>query len=208
LTLAPLTTPWLIAVLAFAFAMSATPGPNTAMVTASGATFGFRRTLPHMAGIAIGFPAMIIVVATGAGELLKDRAWLHGALKWIGAAYLVWLAGRIATATPDAGNGSTASRPLTFLEAALVQWLNPKAWTIVLGAIVTYTSGPSSQLLIEVAVIAATFGLVLLPVSAFWTLVGVGVAQFLRTTRSRRVFNTLMATLLLASIIPMLLATS
>ena len=109
--------------------MSATPGPNNAMVAASGATWGFRRTLPHMLGVAVGFPAMLVAVALGAGEVLRARPWLHEALRWAGAAYLLWLAWKIAAAKPEPpGDAATekdkgsGSRPLSFMQAALFQW--------------------------------------------------------------------------------------
>lgn len=99
---------WFGSALAFALSMSATPGPNNAMVTASGATWGFRRTVPHLLGISLGFPAMLVAVALGAGGVLRAHPWLHEALRWVGAAYLLWLAWRIAVAEP----GRTGCRPV------------------------------------------------------------------------------------------------
>jgi threonine/homoserine/homoserine lactone efflux protein len=203
---------WLASAIAFAVSMSATPGPNNAMVTASGATWGFRRTVPHMLGISFGFPAMLVAVALGAGEVLRARPWLHEALRWAGIAYLLWLAWKIGAAEPetpgeaasDKGQGS-ASRPLSFAQAALFQWVNPKAWVIELGAVAAYTTGAGSGLVAQTAVLALIFLLVTLPTVALWTLVGVGAARVLRTRRALRAFNLAMAALLVLSLAPMVL---
>jgi threonine/homoserine/homoserine lactone efflux protein len=203
---------WLASATAFAVSMSATPGPNNAMVTASGATWGFRRTVPHMLGVAVGFPAMLVAVALGAGELLHERPWLHEALRWAGVAYLVWLAWKIGAAEPeppdepglDQGSGSR-SRPLSFVQAALFQWVNPKAWVIALGAVAAYTTAAGSGLVTQAAALASIFLLVTLPTVALWTLVGVGAARVLRTRRALRAFNLAMAALLLLSLAPMVL---
>ena len=110
---------WFASAIAFAVSMSATPGPNNAMVTASGATWGFRRTLPHMAGVSLGFPVMLIAIAFGLGEVLRSRLWLQEGLRWVGIAYLLWLAWHIAIARPAApGQARAAGRPIGFWRAA------------------------------------------------------------------------------------------
>ena len=131
---------WLLSAFTFALSMSGTPGPNNVMVASSGATFGFARTLPHLIGVAIGFPIMLVAVALGAGHLLQAVPVLHTVLKWVGAAYLLWLAWHIARARPAPPEAQAASRPLTMLQAGLFQWVNPKAWIIALGAVATYTT--------------------------------------------------------------------
>ena len=203
---------WLASATAFAVSMSATPGPNNAMVTASGATWGFRRTVPHMLGVSVGFPAMLVAVALGAGEVLRARPWLHEALRWAGVAYLALArledrrgraraAGRAWT-RPGIGK---PSRPLSFVQAALFQWVNPKAWVIALGAVAAYTTAAGSGLVAQAAVLASIFLLVTLPTVALWTLVGVGAARVLRTRRALRAFNLAMAALLVLSLAPMVL---
>jgi len=194
---------WLASAGAFAVSMSATPGPNNAMLTASGATWGFRRTVPHMLGITLGFPAMVVIVALGAGEAFRAQPWLHEALRWIGAAYLLWLAWCIAMARPDAAADEAGGRPFSLMQAGLFQWVNPKAWAVALGAVVTFTS--QAGLLVEAAVLALIFLAVTPPVAMFWTLVGVGAARVLRTRSARRWFNRAMAALLVASLVPTLL---
>ena len=200
---------WFASTLAFAVAMAATPGPNNAMVTASGASWGFTRTVPHMLGVSIGFPVMLVAVSLGAGELLRAHAWMHPVLRWAGAAYLLWLAWRIGSADPAIGAAPDrpirpGRRPLTFAQAALFQWVNPKAWVIALGAVVTYTTAQGGALVVQASMLAAIFLAVTLPMTAFWTGVGVGAARLLRTRRSLRAFNLAMAALLVASLLPLL----
>jgi threonine/homoserine/homoserine lactone efflux protein len=195
---------WFASILAFAVAMSATPGPNNVMLAASGALWGFRRTLPHMLGISVGFPAMLAAVAFGAGELLRANPWAHEALRWAGAAYMLWLAWHIAMAKPVAAQDSGRHRPLGFMQAALFQWVNPKAWVIAVGAVVTYTTGQGAVLMAQAALLATVFLVVSPLTTALWTMVGVGAARLLRTPRSLRRFNLAMAALLVASLVPML----
>lgn len=197
-------TAWLLSVAAFAVSMSGTPGPNNTMVAASGANFGFARTLPHLLGVAIGFPLMLVVVALGAGGVLRAAPGLQEALKWVGVAYLLYLAFKIATAQPGTPDpGTAAGRPLTFLQAALFQWVNPKAWMIALGAIAAYT-GAGGASLVQTAALAIIFLIATLPCLAFWTMTGVGAARLLRTRRQLRAFNLVMASLLIASLAPLI----
>lgn len=201
------TATWLLPATAFAVSMAATPGPNNVMVAASGANFGLARTLPHMLGIAIGFPAMLVLVALGAGAPLRAWPVLHTALRWVGAAYLLWLAWHIAITrpTPPARDGAPrTSRPLTFLQAAAFQWVNPKAWVIAAGAIVTFTTAQGDSPLLQSLLLAAIFLAVTFPAVALWAGIGAGAARLLRTERALRAFNLCMATLLVASLVAML----
>ncbi|MCC6946710.1 MAG: LysE family translocator [Bradyrhizobiaceae bacterium] len=117
----------LFAFLLFAIAGSITPGPNNMISTASGAAFGFARTLPQMLGVSVGYPVMIVAFGFGLGEVFRQVPWLHEALRYAGSAFLLYLAWRIASAVGV--DRAEAKRPLTLIEAALFQWLNPKAWT-------------------------------------------------------------------------------
>ena len=200
---------WALSVAAFALAMSATPGPNNAMVAASGATWGLRRTWWHIFGISIGFPVMIVCVALGAGAFLERHPEIHEWLKWVGAAYMLWLAWHIASAVPsteaETGGARRRGRPLRFHEAALFQWINPKAWIITAGALATYTQAQSEALLTQVALLALIFFLMCVPSVTLWTLIGAGVARLFRTARAIRLFNWAMAVLLVASLVPVFL---
>ncbi len=197
---------WLASAAGFAVAMSASPGPNNAMVAASAANFGMRRTVPHMLGVAIGFPAMLVLVALGAAELLRERPGVMLALRWVGAAWLLWLAWRIATAVPSApgtaGRGP-AARPMGFVEAALFQWVNPKAWLIAAGAIAAYTGG-AAGLLAESLALAALFAVAALASLAAWAALGAGAARLLATPSAMRWFNRLVAALLVLSLLTVL----
>lgn len=184
----------------FAFVSSITPGPNNMMLMASGANFGFRRTIPHMLGIGVGFTVMIVLVGLGLMQLFDALPVLHDILTIIGVAYLVWLAWKIAHAdmpTTDGGRG----RPMTFLQAALFQWVNPKAWQMGLTAITLYAPDRSWQ---AVALVAVFFGTINLPSVSTWTVLGQQLRRILSSRRRLQVFNWSMAALLLASLIPVL----
>ena len=187
----------------FAFVTSVTPGPNNVMLTASGANFGFRRSVPHMLGIALGFPAMLMAVGFGAAGALQASPELHAALKWIGAAYLLWLAWMIARAAPEAPGASASGRPMTFFGAALFQWINPKAWMMLAGALPAFTT-VGGTLWMEIGAMAVVFALACLPSCALWCGFGVAIARWLRSPRALRVFNAAMAGLLVASVVAIL----
>lgn len=186
---------------AFAVATSGTPGPNVLMVAASAANNGFRATLPHQAGIATGFAFMLAVVGFGAAAPLAMYPAVHAALKWVGAAWLLYLSWKIATA----GEAKAGDRrpPLGFLGAAAFQWVNPKAWSIALSAIPVFTT-PGGDLVREVGLIALVFFVVCWPLTALWGAFGAAVGQFLSTPLRRRLFNGTMGVLCALSVLPML----
>jgi threonine/homoserine/homoserine lactone efflux protein len=207
---------WLISALAFAVAMTGTPGPNNAMLASSGSLWGFRRTVPHMLGVAIGFPIMLVAVAAGAGGLLLHHPVAMTVMRWVGVAYLLYLAWRIAAAQPrpaaaqPAGSDDaptakpTKGHPLSFAQAALFQWINPKAWLVALSAAATLTSVARHPSLGRAILLGGVFLAVTLPVTAFWTSVGLGAARVFTTRRALRRFNLAMAALLVASVISVL----
>lgn len=188
--------------LPFAVSMSVTPGPNNVMLAASGANFGFRRTLPHLSGVAIGFPVMVLALGLGAGSLFQRYPAAHQAMKWIGFAYLLYLAYRIAT-TRRMGEGGSTGRPLSFVQAALFQWVNAKAWIMAVGAVSTYTTVGGDPVA-ETVVIALVFAIVATPSCAVWTLFGLGIRRFLQSPRAFAAFNVAMALLLVLSLLPSL----
>lgn len=213
LQLAVVSLGWLASGLGFAVATAGTPGPNNAMLTSSGSLWGFRRTIPHMLGISIGFPIMLIAVAAGGGSLLIAHPTALSVLRWLGGAYLLYLAWRIATARPaakedekvvDAESARTRRRPLSFIQAALFQWVNPKAWLITISALATLTSVAQRPSFARALLLAGVFLVVTLPVTAFWTSVGVGVARVAKTQQTLRRFNLVMAALLVASVVSVL----
>lgn len=201
-----LDTTWLLSVLAFATSMSATPGPNNAMVTASGATYGFSRTWPHMLGVSVGFPVMLVVLALGAGGVLTAYPAIHLVMKVLGAAYMLWLAWQIASAEPrvEGAGQDKRGRPMRFHEAAAFQWINPKAWMIALGALATYTAVGTDAVLGQVLWLSAIFFVAALLSLMLWTAIGTGAARLLGTARRIRIFNIVLAVLLVASLLPLL----
>ena len=128
----------MLALSAFAFVTSITPGPNNLMLLASGMNYGFARTVPHMLGISVGFGVMCLAVGFGLHELFTRHPVVYEVMKWAGVAYLLYLAWRIATAgvVSDA-KGSARGKPLTLWEAAAFQWINPKAWAMAVSAFST-----------------------------------------------------------------------
>lgn len=187
------------ALLLFTFVMTVTPGPNTMMLLASGVNFGFRATLPHMIGITLGFGLMTIVVGMGLGEIFKLYPVLYSTLSYAGAAYMLYLAWKIAM-TRSMGEGKTGGRPMTFLQAAAFQWINPKAWVMAITAITTY-SVPGAYVL-SVLLLAATFMAISVPGCSVWILFGTGVRHWLEDAKRLRIFNVTMAVLLVLSLVP------
>jgi threonine/homoserine/homoserine lactone efflux protein len=201
----------LLALIGFAFVTSITPGPNNLMLLASGVNYGFRRTIPHMLGIGIGFTIMVVLVGLGLGRVFEAVPALYGILKYLGAAYMLWLAYGVARSGPvgegknagngkSARNGKSAGQPMSFIGAALFQWVNPKAWAMALSATATYTV--AGNFVGSVLVIALIFGLVNLPTVSIWALFGTAMRRYLSDPVTVRTFNVTMALLLVASLWP------
>ncbi len=184
----------LLALTGFAFAATWTPGPNNMMLAASGATFGWRATLPHAMGVALGFPVMIFLIALGLGEIFQRSAALRSGLAWGGFAVMLYFSWRIAMAG-TAKTGARA-RPLNFFQAAAFQWVNPKGWVMAIAAAATYASGGAP--LREAGVLAAVFLAVTVPGAQAWALFGTGIGRLLGTGTRLRAFNVTMGLLLAA----------
>lgn len=184
----------------FAFVSSITPGPNNLMLMASGANFGFRRTIPHMLGINLGFVFMCLVVGIGLAQVFDAYPVSYTILKTLSVAYLLWLAWKIAHAAPIKGRGATG-KPMTLLQAAAFQWVNPKAWAMVLTAISVYTPTQTVQMVVIVSLIFAAINL---PSIGTWTVLGQQMARVLTNPRRLIAFNWGMALLLVASLYPVL----
>ncbi len=190
-----------VALVTFAFVASVTPGPNNLMLLTSGVNFGFRRTIPHMLGIGIGFTFMIVVVGLGLGQVFEAYPQIYTALRVVGGIYMLWLAWKIANSGP-VSEGKSSGTPLTFIQAALFQWVNPKAWVMAVTAIATYTL-PDNYFR-SVLLVSLAFGAVNLPSVSTWALFGTALKHVLNNPRVLRVFNITMAVLLVLSLAPLL----
>ncbi|HEY2682585.1 MAG TPA: LysE family translocator [Steroidobacteraceae bacterium] len=186
----------------FLASMGFTPGPNNVMVASSGVNFGFRATVPHILGISVGYPVMLLLVGLGLAKVFVAVPQVHFVLKYVCIVYLLYLAWRIANAAP-ASDSRAAPRPFNFLPAAAFQWVNGKGWVVALSAVTTYTV-VSSTLTLQVLALSSIAFVVTLAAVTCWTLFGAMLRQYLQTDRRRKYFNYSMATLLVLSIIPVI----
>ncbi len=188
-----------LAIAAFTVAASVTPGPNNVMVAASAANHGFRATLPHCAGIMVGFAVMAAVVGLGVAGLLTAFPTVALVLRWVALAWLLVLAWRIARA--GAPGSGPARPPMGFLGGALFQWVNPKAWLMAVGANAAFVSS-GAPLLPQVATVAFAFLLLGTPCVLLWAAIGGAAGRLLHSPLRLRAYNLLMATLMVASMLP------
>jgi len=191
----------LLSLIGFSVAMYITPGPNNLMVAASAANHGIRATVPHMVGILIGFSVMLAIVCAGLGVVLLSWPPLLPLFRWGGAAWLLWLAWKIAVAPPPQNQ---QGRILGFFGAAAFQWVNPKAWLIGVGAAGEYML-PDQSLAPQLLRIFVVFMIVGLPCLAVWALIGGGARLVLQSPDRLRLFNVAMGILLMLSVLPVLL---
>ncbi len=190
-----------LALLLFAFTTSITPGPNNMMLFTSGVNFGFRRTIPHMLGIGVGFFVLLIAVGLGLGAVLHTVPLLYTVLKFAGGAYLVWIAWKIGTSRSLSESESDA-QPMSFISAAAFQWVNPKAWVMAVTAMATYTN--EQLYLFSVLVVGLAFAAVNVPSVSTWAGFGSALRDWLSVPVRLKWFNITMAVLLVLSLWPML----
>ncbi len=199
-----MTAQLLAALAAFAFVTSITPGPNNLMLMTSGINFGMARTVPHMLGVSLGFTLMITLIGLGIMQLIDAIPGSQTAISVVSGLYLLYMAWKIATTDAAPANAQTEgnSKPFTFVQAALFQWVNPKAWTMALTAIAAYA--PKSMGWVGVVIVAGVFGLINLPSTGSWAMMGAKLRRFLSDPARLRIFNIVAALLLVASLYPML----
>jgi threonine/homoserine/homoserine lactone efflux protein len=201
----PLQT--LIALTTFAFVSAATPGPNNLMLMASGTNFGFGRTGPHMLGVILGFTLMVLLVGLGLGAVFAAVPGAMLVLKVVSTIYLLYLAWRIAASPPPRLDDiESEGQPLTFLQAAAFQWVNPKGWTMALTAAAVYV--PAQNRVLGAVVVALVFLVVNVPAATIWAAAGVQLRRLLHRPRAYRAFNVGAALLLVASLYPVLIPAS
>jgi len=195
-----MSQPLLVAFVVFAAVMFFTPGPNNIMVLSSGLTYGFRRTVPHIAGITIGFAFMVGAVGLGFGTVFLAYPVLQTILKYAGAAYLIYLAAVIAMSEPVTPEQDNRRGPMTFWGAAMFQWVNVKGWVMVIGTITVYAGIARFPWNIVMQVVLSL--LLGMMSTSIWTLSGSSLRAFMTSPRAVRAFNIAMAALLLASLYP------
>ena len=190
--------------LAFAVAASATPGPNNLLVLATAAQNGIRAAIPLIVGIALGFGFMVGVVGVGLAGPLTHHPAVHSGMRWVGTAWMLVLAWRIARAEPTTLSGPEAVVPMGFWGACAFQWINPKAWVMALATAATYTT-PGDDIWAQVLLLSSIFFVISFPCVGIWALLGAGASTLLTTPRRMRAFNLVMGLLLAASVVPVLI---
>ncbi|KGJ87438.1 LysE family translocator [Colwellia psychrerythraea] len=191
-----------LAIIIFAASTTVTPGPNNIMIMTSGLNYGVKKSIPHLLGICFGFPAMVIMVGLGFSIVFEMYPLFHEVIKVAGVAYLLYLAWLIASSSPTSLDVEK-SKPLSFTQAALFQWVNPKAWVMATGAVSAYTS-ISSDIFSQVIFIALAFFIVAFPCVGIWLFFGVGLKKYLNSPKHQKIFNLSMALLLIGSVLPVL----
>ncbi len=181
-----------------AIAASFTPGPNNIMITASGANFGYLRSVPHMLGVTFGFPVMLVALAFGLGKVFHNWPVIHDVLRYLGGAFLLYMAWRIAAS----GRSEVKQRrkPLTFLQASAFQWINPKGVLFAVSVIATFTADAANfqQRILAMALI--TWFTAFASINT-WCIFGIGIRRVLRSDMHLRIFNVTMALLLAGSVV-------
>lgn len=198
----------LLALATYTFALSITPGPNNVMLAASGANFGFQRTLPHMLGISVGFAVQALLVCTGLGAVIAQSPQLQRWMAWVGAVCIAWMGWRLLRSSPaGSAEGADAGKPLSMLEAALFQYANPKAWIMALtiAAVFMPKLGHSAgNIFLAVLLMFTVMVVVIFPCTAVWAAFGSALRGYLDVPVRRRVFNAVMAGLLVVTAVAML----
>lgn len=187
----------------FTITMAITPGPNNAMLMASGVNHGIKSSIPHFLGINLGFPVMVIVMGMGIGSIFDQYPIIHKIIQIAGALYLIYLAWLIGTTT-ESKLDQKSSKPLTFKQAAIFQWINPKAWVIIAVAMAAYTND-EENIYLQVSIMALTFVFLGSPCSMVWLACGRALKNLLKSSVHLRAFNITMALLLVSSLVPVII---
>jgi threonine/homoserine/homoserine lactone efflux protein len=187
---------------AFTVVMVGTPGPNNLMLMSAGANFGFRRSIPHILGIVVGCQVLLWAIALGLGQLLEAYPPAAVLLKACGGMFLLYMAYQLARPRKSKLVVEQEIKPLTFLQAALFQWVNPKAWLMFVTVISTFSD--REHFFVSVAIIAVLFFFLGLPLISAWNIGGVALKGWLHHGQRLMRFNQAMAALLLLTMYPML----
>lgn len=200
-----MTSELIMALMGFAFVMSISPGPGNFLLLTSGANFGFLRSIPLLLGISAGFLSMVLLVGIGLGDVLEHNRGIYTVLRFACGVYVIWLAIQIARSRSlSSANADNIATPISFIQAALFQWVNPKAWSVSLIVTVAYTTADND--LTNLLQLILLFALVNIPTISIWALSGAALSNWLNVGNRIVFFNSFMALLLVAAMIPMLLS--
>ncbi|MBF7687405.1 LysE family translocator [Acinetobacter sp. EC24] len=183
----------------YCFVTSITPGPNNIMLISSGFNFGFKRTIPHILGIGIGFFAMFVFIGFFISHLFHFSVLFYECIKIIGIVYLLYLSYQLIKSSHLNISSSTVYSPFTFMQAAVFQWINPKAWIMAIGAISTYTSANSS--IMSILFLGFIYCIINIPSTSVWAYIGSHLQKIIHRPKHLKLFNLIMASLLIISII-------
>jgi threonine/homoserine/homoserine lactone efflux protein len=192
------TAEQVVAFLLFAVVAAVTPGPSNIMLSAAGAQAGVLRGLPCLLGVTTGMGLLMFLVPFGFGSLVLQHPLVLKTLNWAGAAVLLWLSWKIATASSHV-ESLPESDPVGYLGAAAFQWVNPKAWLVSASAASTFLSAEAGSPVVQAASLGGLFFLAALPSGFLWLAFGAAVQRVVRGRRSMRLFNIFMGALLALS---------
>ncbi|MBT3805931.1 MAG: LysE family translocator [Desulfobacula sp.] len=191
----------ILSITSFGLASTMTPGPNNIMLLSSGLTFGYKRTIPHALGVNFGFPVMVLCVGLGIGKLFEVFPFIYTALKVVGIGYLLWMAWHIANTKGSLDTNNTKDKPFTFLQAALFQWINPKAWVMAVTSTAAFITDHQIAY-IQVMIISCIYFFCAILSTNSWAVGGVMLRRFIQKKRFVQIFNITMAILIVGSILP------
>lgn len=191
----------LVSVAIFSFVTAVSPGPNNTFLLSSGANFGLRKSLPYLSGIMVGLIGMMTAMATGLGIIFTTLPLLYQILKWVGFAYIVWLAYLIIRSTSKSETGQ--AQYIGFWKATTFQFVNPKAW-VVIGSFMA-TMVPVGSGFLASAFVCLVFLIFTYPGALLWAVAGQVLKDWLSKPTRRKVFNIASAILLVLSMLPVVL---
>ncbi len=197
------TSTMLISIFMFSFATSMTPGPNNIMLLSSGLTFGYKRTIPHILGVVIGFPLMTIFVGLGLGKFFEFSPKAFMVLKVVGMLYLIWLAWQIVKSSPKFKEYDEDAKPLTFMPIILFQWVNPKNWIKIITAMSVYVTS-LEHAMGQIILITFVFFTTVVMSANTWAVGGLVLKRLIKSEVGIKRFNTIMAVALIVSMAPVL----
>ncbi len=197
-----MTASLFLALIAFAFISAYTPGPNNAVLLATGVNFGFRAAVPMIFGVGLGFPFLILCVGLGLGKVFETYPIVLSAIKIAGTIYMFWMAWKIATSKPSENDSISADKPLNFLQGCAFQWVNPKAWIMAVYSLTAFTL--VGQFYTGLFTVVGVYLFMGLTSAITWAGFGVALKNLMNDPKWFRIVNTSLAAALVLSLAPML----